>query len=162
MIHLATGLAVGDGRVLLVASRYPNHADPLWNLPGGRQQSGELLEETVAREVFEETRLRVDIGELAYVSESYDGATHFLNATFRVALRTSSFDTRAPRAAQDDKDGADHVVAVEWVPIEELAQRIVVRVVREPLLAYIRGALSRRYAGFHDAGITIEWPADSR
>jgi len=162
MIHLATGLAVRDERVLLVASRYPNHADPLWNLPGGRQQPGELLEETVAREVFEETGLRAKVGELAYVSESYDGARHFLNATFCVALRTSSFEARAPRAAQDDKDLGDHVVAAEWLPIEELANRIVVRVVREPLIAYLRGALPGRYAGYHDAGITIEWPADSR
>lgn len=109
MIHLATGIAVRDGCVLLVASHYPNHADPLWNLPGGRQQPGELLEETVVREVFEETGLRVDVGELAYVSESYDGAMHFLNATFKIALLHDegdggkSFDSvRFAHSAQDD------------------------------------------------------------
>ncbi len=160
MIHLATGLAVHDGRVLLVASRYPNHPDPLWNLPGGRQQPGELLEETVVREVFEETGLRVEIGELAYVSESYDGAIHFLNATFAVALRHAQHDTERPAldGAQGEDGGEDHVVAVEWVAIEELAARIVVGVVREPLLAYMRGVLPCRYAGYHDSGITIEWP----
>jgi 8-oxo-dGTP diphosphatase len=157
VIHLATGLAVRDGRVLLVASRYPNHPEPLWNLPGGRQQPGELLEETVLREVFEETGQHVDVGDLAYVSESFDGATQFLNAAFNVVLRRAQHDTES---ALDDI--GDHVVAVEWVPIAELAQRIVVAVVREPLLAYLRGALSRRYAGYHEAGVTIEWPADSR
>ncbi|HEY6325374.1 MAG TPA: NUDIX domain-containing protein [Candidatus Cybelea sp.] len=153
MIHLATGLAVRDGRVLLVASRYPNHPQPLWNLPGGRQQPRELLEETVVREVFEETGLRVEVGELAYVSESYDGVTQFMNATFCV-VPTPPFDGA--------REGSDHVVAVEWVPIDQLAERIVVSVVREPLLAYLRGALPRRYAGYHDAGVTIEWPPDSR
>jgi len=153
MIHLASGLAIRDGRVLLVASRYPNHPEPLWNLPGGRQQHGELLAETVAREVFEETHLHADVDELAYVSESYDGDVHYLNATFNVVLQQ----------AQDDKaEGDDHVVAVEWVPVGELERRIVVAVVREPLLAYLRGALPRRYVGFHEAGITIEWPPDSR
>ena len=74
---LATGLAIRDDgaqtRLLLVASRYANHAQPLWNLPGGRQHPGELLRETVERECYEETGLRVRVGELAYVSESYDG-----------------------------------------------------------------------------------------
>ena len=83
-IHLATGIAVSDDRLLMVASRYPNQPHPLWNLPGGRQQPGELLVETVVREFYEETQLRVRAGELAYVSESYDGDRHFLNATFLV------------------------------------------------------------------------------
>ena len=55
----------------------------------------------------------------------------------------------------------DHVVEVAWVPLAEAGARIVVGVVREPLLAYLRGSLTQRYAGFHDAGVTIEWPADS-
>jgi len=159
-VHLATGLAVVDGRVLLVASRYANHAQPLWTLPGGRQQAGELLTETVEREVREETGLHVRVGSLAYVGESYDGETHYLSACFHVEVVSASpFDTRPEGAAQDDKH--DHVVAWEWVAIEDLAERIVVAVVREPLLAYLRGELPRRYAGFHEAGITIEWPPDS-
>jgi 8-oxo-dGTP diphosphatase len=150
MISLATGIAVRDGRLLMVASRYESHADPLWNLPGGRQQPGELLHETVAREFAEETGTLVTAHDLAYVSESYDGERHFLNATFLVTIDGES-----------SPDPADHVVDVAWVPIEEVGQRIVVPVVRDPLVAYLRGALPRRYAGFHEAGITIEWPSDS-
>ncbi len=171
-VHLATGLAVLEGRVLLVASRYANHARPLWNLPGGRQQAGELLTETVEREVYEETGLRVRVGSLAYLGESYDGERHYLSACFLIevisvspfdtaqgdTLASSSFDSRPEGAAQDDKassahdDSVDHVVAWEWVAIEDLAERIVVGVVREPLLAYLRGELPERYAGFHEAG----------
>ena len=114
-VHLATGLAVVDGRVLLVASRYANHAQPLWNLPGGRQQAGELLTETVEREVREETGLHVRVGSLAYVGESYDGETHYLSACFHVEVVSMSpfdtrpegaaqpFDTRPKGAAQDDR-----------------------------------------------------------
>ena len=167
--HLATGILVSDGRLLMVASRYPNHLQPLWNLPGGRQLPGELLEETVVREVFEETGLRVGASELAYVSESYDGAKHFLNVTFRVILRQAQpFDGACPeralasRRAQDDMLVGDHVVEVEWVPLSEVAERIVVAVVREPLVEYLRGSLAKRYAGFHQADVTIEWPQDSR
>jgi 8-oxo-dGTP diphosphatase len=155
VIHLATGLLVRDNRLLMVASRYANQPEPLWNLPGGRQQSGELLAETVVREVFEETRLHVEPREVAYVSESYDGATHYLNVTFNVALVEGG-------CIPDDDAAEDHVVAVEWVPVAEVGQRIVVTVVREPLLAYLGGELPRRYAGFHEAGVTIEWPRDSQ
>jgi ADP-ribose pyrophosphatase YjhB (NUDIX family) len=162
VIHLATGLAIRDTHVLLVASRYPNHPQPLWNLPGGRQQPAELLEETVSREFLEETGLHADVGELAYLSESYDGELQVLNVTFNVTL---PFDEACPeriRRARGDGAALDHVVAVEWVPIGTLAERIVVGVVREPLLAYLGGELPRHYAGYHDAGVTIEWPADSR
>ncbi len=76
----------------------------------------------------------------------------FLNVTWVV---TSSFDF-----ARDDK-AVDHVVAVEWVAVEEVAERIAVGVVREPLVAHLNGTLVQRYVGFHDAGITIEWPRDS-
>jgi ADP-ribose pyrophosphatase YjhB (NUDIX family) len=138
----------------MVASRYANQPHPLWNLPGGRQQPGELLVETVVREFYEETGLRVRAGKLAYVSESYDGNRHFLNATFLVEVEDgSSFDRR--------ESAGDHVVAVEWVPLDAVSERIAVRVVREPLVAYLEGRSERRYAGYHDAGITIEWPADS-
>ncbi|MFY9709550.1 MAG: NUDIX domain-containing protein, partial [Candidatus Cybelea sp.] len=155
-IHLASGIAIRDGRLLLVASHYPNQPQPLWNLPGGRQQPGELLVETVVREFYEETELRVHAGELAYVSESYDGERHFLNATFLVE---PSFDKLRMTRGELRMTGEDHVVAAEWVPLSDVRERIVVAVVREPLLAYLQGVLERRYAGFHEAGITIEWPS---
>jgi ADP-ribose pyrophosphatase YjhB (NUDIX family) len=178
-VHLATGIAVRNERLLLVASRYANQPQPLWNLPGGRQQPGELLAETVVREFYEETHLRVRAGELAYVSESYDANRHFLNATFLVeVVAGSSFDGACPersnvmRSAVEALGAAttpeeppitlgEHVVAIEWVPLEVISERIAVRVVREPLLAYLEGRRERRYTGYHDAGITIEWPADS-
>ncbi|HEX3369061.1 MAG TPA: NUDIX hydrolase [Candidatus Cybelea sp.] len=158
-IHLATGIAIRDGRLLLVASHYPNQPQPLWNLPGGRQQSGELLVETVVREFFEETQLHVHAGELAYVSESYDGERHFLNAAFHVSFDEQSFDEQSFDKLR--MTPREHVVGVEWVALSEVRERIAVAVVREPLLAYLQGALERRYAGFHEAGITIEWPSGS-
>ena len=150
-IHLAAGIAEVGGRVLLVASRYPNHADPLWNLPGGRQAHGELLPETAIREIREETGLRARVVELAYLAESYDGDEHFLCTVFRVAVE----GTIAPAGE------GDHVVAVEWVPVAELPARLSVGVVREPLVAYLRHMLPQRYAGYESAGITIRWPTDS-
>jgi ADP-ribose pyrophosphatase YjhB (NUDIX family) len=156
-VHLATALCVRNECVLLVASQYANHPQPLWNLPGGRQQEGELLPETAIRECFEETGYRATIRELAYVSESYDRSdgVHFVNAAFVVEL--DGADALPLRGAVPD----DHVVGVAWVSLEEVASRIVIPVVREPLLAYLRERLPQRYAGFADAGVTIRWPSGS-
>lgn len=157
VIQLATAIALRDGHLLMVASRYPNQAQPLWNLPGGRQLPGELLSDTVVRETLEETGLSVLAREVAYVSESYDGAKHFLNVTFHVTpVGESSFGEASPG------QGAEHVVEAAWVPLALIGKRIAVAVVREPLIAYLSGELLARYAGYPEAGITIEWPADSR
>lgn len=148
-IHLATALVRRGDRLLLVASRYPNHAQPLWNLPGGRQQPGELLTDTALRELREETGLAGRITELCYVSESYDGEMQFNNFTFAVE---AAGEPQLPRVE------GDHVVEAQWVPLAELEERVTVRVVREPLTAYLNGTLAARYAGYPDAGITIEFP----
>jgi 8-oxo-dGTP diphosphatase len=147
-IHLASGLAIRDGAVLLVASSYASHAQPLWNLPGGRQQEGELLEETVVREVLEETGLAATVLRLAYISESYDRETHFLSTVFEIE---TSGKLLPPRPG-------DHVVEAAWWRVDELRLRLEVPVVREPLLAYLRSGA--QYFGVHDAGITIRWPQE--
>jgi 8-oxo-dGTP diphosphatase len=144
-IHLASGLAIQNGSVLLVASSYASHQQPLWNLPGGRQQHGELLCEAVVREVFEETGLSAVVQRLAYVSESYDGETHFLSTIFEIE---TSGTLRTPRSA-------DHVLDAQWCPVDQLPARLEVAVVREPLLAYLQHRT--QYFGLHDAGITIRW-----
>jgi 8-oxo-dGTP diphosphatase len=146
-IHLATALVRSGDSILLVASRYPNHAQPLWNLPGGRQLPGELLAQTAARELLEETGLRGSAGELCYVSESYDAQTQITNVTFAI---------EASGALAIPAEERDHVVAAEWVPRDEIAARLTIQVVREPLLAYLNAGA--RYAGYAEAGVSIVFP----
>jgi ADP-ribose pyrophosphatase YjhB (NUDIX family) len=57
---------VDDGKVVLVKRKY----EPLkgqWSLPGGMVEIGETLESALAREMLEETSLRVDVGPVIEV-----------------------------------------------------------------------------------------------
>ncbi len=145
-IRIATGIARRDNCVLLVASMYANHPEPLWTLPGGRQERAELASETVVRELREETGLRGRVVDFAYASESYDDATHVANLTFVIE---AGGEPNVPRSH-------DHVVAAEWVPMEAIRERMAVAVVRRPRLAG-RHAAATRYFGYHEAGVTIQW-----
>lgn len=147
-IHLCTGILTRGERILLVASRYPNQRQALWNLPGGRQEPPETVAAAVVREFAEETALAVQVIRLAYVAESFDRATttQFTNFAFTVE---SSGEPHLP-------PGDAHAVACEWVHRGELERRLAVAVVREPLLAYLADP-NRQYFGYADAGISIEF-----
>ncbi len=147
-VHLCTGLLERDGRILLVANRYPNQPELLWNLPGGRQEPTETVAAAVVREFAEETTLAVRIVALAYIAESFDAVTqtHYTNFAFHVA---GNGDAR-PGA------GDAHVVDCAWVARAALADRLAVDVVREPLVGYLADP-RRQYFGFGNAGITIEF-----
>lgn len=147
-IHLTTGILERNGALLLVASRYPNHAEPLWNLPGGRQAGHETHAVALAREFREETGLDIAVAGLAYVAESFDSASgvQFTNLAFHVR------SAGVPRVPAGDA----HAVSCAWVPRDELASTLVVAVVRDPLLRYLADP-TQQYFGYDDAGITVRF-----
>lgn len=145
-IHLCVGLLERDGHILLVANSYPNHAELLWNLPGGRQDRHETCAMTVARELREETSLNVRVGALAYVAESFDLTTNTQFTAFCFTIEAHGEPVVPP--------GDEHVRECRWVPRSELASILHVGVVREPLVAHLADP-TQRYFGFMDAGITI-------
>ena len=82
---------VDDGRVVLVKRAH----EPLkgeWSLPGGSVEVGETLADAVAREVLEETGLRVQVGSLIEVLDrvhrSSDGRVeyHFVLLDYRCTV----------------------------------------------------------------------------
>jgi ADP-ribose pyrophosphatase YjhB (NUDIX family) len=59
-----------DGNVLLLKHRlWPQHRP--WGLPTGYANKGETFEDTIVREVREETGLTVQVGRLAHLKSGY-------------------------------------------------------------------------------------------
>ena len=113
---VGVGAVVLDGERVLLIKR--GHA-PLkgeWSLPGGGVETGETLEQAIAREVLEETGVTIEVGPIVEVldriSRDADGRVehHFVLVDF-VARPSGGF----LRSASDAEDAA-------WVQLSELPQ----------------------------------------
>lgn len=111
-------IVVHDRRLLLVRrGREPGRG--LWSVPGGRLEPGETLAEGCAREVLEETGLRVLPGVLVGTVErpGIDGATYVIDDVDCAVATGTERDARGlPRVvAGDDADD------VRWATYDDLA-----------------------------------------
>ena len=66
------GVVIDQRRALLIRGSAPLQGQ--WSIPGGLLELGETLEQGVAREIFEETGLRVNVLELIEAFERIDPA----------------------------------------------------------------------------------------
>lgn len=66
-IRAAAAVILDDQRRVLLVLRGSDPGKGLWSVPGGKCDPGESFAETAAREVFEETGLRVAIGRELWV-----------------------------------------------------------------------------------------------
>ncbi|MBL7495085.1 NUDIX domain-containing protein [Frankia sp. CNm7] len=70
MIGVTGIVANGDGHVLLLRHRlWPEHRQ--WGLPTGYAKASERFEDTVVREVREETGLDVEVAELLHLKSGF-------------------------------------------------------------------------------------------
>src|SRR5882724_2549276 len=111
-----------DGRLLAVRrdSADPN-APGRWEVPGGRLETGESLDEQLVREVFEETSLQVEPGQPFYVwkwnirrSELDEPET--IVAIARLCSAVGG-ELSARRRVEEDYLGE-----MRWVPLENLGE----------------------------------------
>lgn len=113
---VGTGVAIFDdaGQVLLVKSGKPGRKHP-WGLPGGLLDLGERLADGATREVWEECRIEVDLGDVVHVFEPIDWDVdgnveyHFVVVDFWASWRSG-----VPTPGDD-------TVATAWCALDDLA-----------------------------------------
>lgn len=107
--RVAVGAVVVRDQALLMVQRDRDPGKGLWSVPGGRLELGEYLNAAVAREVREETGLRIEVGDLLGILEVV-GDPHYVILDFAA----TATDDAAPRPGDD-------VAAVRWVPLDEVS-----------------------------------------
>lgn len=114
-IRVATrGIILHENRLLLV-NAYKGR-DDLWCAPGGGAEPHASLPDNLAREVFEETGLSVDVGAPCLTNEFHDPARgfHQVEIFFRCTLT-------AGQLTSDWRDPEHIVTHRRWVTRTELS-----------------------------------------
>jgi 8-oxo-dGTP diphosphatase len=146
--HIVVAALIRRGdEVLLVRQQGPNDPAASWALPGGVVEHGESLDEALKREVREETGLEVlAIGPLLYVVQMVNGTKQSVSVgdVPQAGAQSIAFIFAVQRwsgeIASADPDGfiQECGFTSTAAAMQELA-RLPSRVMRDPLLAYLRG-----------------------
>lgn len=122
------GLIENDAGQYLLIKRSPDsgHFAGKWQIPGGKPDPGESADQTLRREVKEETGLDVNVLGLA-------GCTEFVLEEFRVAMLVFRCHCPGGEIALSDEH-----VAAEWVGEDDLLKRDLTGQDRRFLRRYFR------------------------
>lgn len=107
---VGVGVVIGtdDGSILII-KRGSEPGRGLWAVPGGKVRRGETLRDAARREALEETGLRVEVGEVAWVGEHLTEQHHIVLVDFfaRVISGTLAPGDDAEEAAWARRDTID-------------------------------------------------------
>ena len=122
---IGVGALIFEGDRILLVERGKPPLQGYWSLPGGCVESGERLEDAVAREVWEETGLKVVAGSLATVFERI-----MPDSEQRCEYHYVLVDFYCERKGGDLRPG-DDASDVRWFPIEALGTLLLTEGTRE-------------------------------
>jgi len=143
----AKAIIVKDEKLLAI--KMQGEGAVFYILPGGGQEHGENLHQTLERECLEEIGTKVEIGELAFIRE-YIGKNHEFAVRHKgVHAIDFMFLCKVDQETFDNGSNPDNEqIGVEWLPIKELLQyNLYPRALRTQLIAYFEGEKATTYLG---------------
>jgi ADP-ribose pyrophosphatase YjhB (NUDIX family) len=133
ILHIVAAIIRRGNEILLVEQQGANDPAPSWALPGGRVEPGELLIDTLVREVREETGLAVAaIGQLAYLVQA--------ESDHRTLVLMFEVKDWSGEIRVNDPDG--YILQARFAPQSDaiaLLEKLPLRHMHEPLVSYLRG-----------------------
>jgi ADP-ribose pyrophosphatase len=112
-VPAAAGVVFRGDEVLMVKRGGPPHQGR-WSVPGGSVEEGETVDAAVAREVLEETAVRVSPVKVVLVHDLIER-----DAKGRVRFHYAIADILCEYVEGDPMPGSDAVNA-RWIPVREL------------------------------------------
>ena len=118
------GICLQEGKLLCIEKTrgpYQHRFD----LPGGSQEEGEGLTETLKREVLEETGYMLSrysnprIYDVLVHEEGQDFAVHHIMAFYDIVLDFEGFQKSLPHEVLDGSNDSANVV---WLPLEQMTE----------------------------------------
>ncbi|MDQ4145421.1 MAG: NUDIX domain-containing protein [Actinomycetota bacterium] len=119
-----------DGRALLLRRKPDDFLGDLWELPSGRVEGEETLEQTLEREIAEETGLRVTSIERPLGTFDYRSGSG-------KATRQVTFEVRVEPGQVELSEHNEHA----WLGVDELEGLYMSDETREVLASALRGGV---------------------
>jgi 8-oxo-dGTP diphosphatase len=134
-LQIAAAIVRRGDELLMIRQAGPGE-DPYWSIPAGRVEPGEFLTDALARELGEETGLRLlDPGAIAFVAQVDDRRDGWFATVWTWEVTAWEGDVQAA-----DPDGL--VLEAAWTPVAEAVEHLA-RISWQPLtVRYLRGELT--------------------
>ena len=143
----AKAIIMNNGKLLAI--KMQGGGGVFYILPGGGQENGENLHQTLERECLEEIGAEVEVGPLIFIRE-YIGKNHEF-AVRHAGVHAIDFMYLCKVDQEDFDNGKNpdqEQIGVEWLPINELLQyNLYPLALRTHLISYCKGEKTTVYLG---------------
>lgn len=147
--HSAKAIIIQNSKILL--TKNIDNEGFFYLFPGGGQEYGEVLSETVKRECIEEIGKNVEVKDLLHIREyigknhehaHFDGEVHQIEYYFVCHLLKQQVSASIPTSPDS------HQVGIEWLAISQLLNyRIYPKGIRKPIQSFAEDKKETVYLG---------------